>query len=86
MFLSHLEKQLIACRWLILSKTDSVRGILSYTLPVSTKDILPHVSRHIQFKTEMQAFVFFSLSFLPPLWKMEFLDNTCSDILAIHMR
>lgn len=66
MFLSHLEKQLIACRWLILSKTDSVRGILSYTLPVSTKDILPHVSRHIQFKTEMQAFVFFSLSFLPP--------------------
>lgn len=55
MFLSHLEKQLIACRWLILSKTDSVRGILSHTLPVSTKDILPHVSGHIQLKTETQA-------------------------------
>lgn len=53
MFLSHLEKQLIACHWLILSKMDSVKGTLSYTLRLSTKDILPHVSKYIQFKTEM---------------------------------
>lgn len=52
-FLSHLEKLLIACHWFILSKMDSIKGILSYTLPLSTKNILPHVSRYIQFKTEM---------------------------------
>lgn len=53
MSLSLFEKELIACHWLILFKMDSVKGITSYALPESTKDILPHVSRYIQFKSEI---------------------------------